>query len=435
MLFLEHKHLLPPALHRRPVPAGRLRAPVRPGRRPPRRATTSRSSRGARPSRSRCRPPTQAARSEGVEVEVVDLRTIAPWDHELVGRVGAPHRPRSLVVHEDMLTCGFGARGRGVGGRAVLRPTSTRRCGGWPPLDTHVRLRADARAGDPARRSTTSSPPSLPRSPDESRRLNGMRSAPAAPTALRSNDPCWCGSGRKYKRCHKELEGRIVPGTISPWRTVPPEIERPAYADTGVAIRRPEPHVKSPEIIERMRRTGRSAAEVLALTGAAVRPGITTDELDAICHAACIEQGGYPSPLNYNGFPQVAVHLGERGHLPRHPRRPPAGRRRHRQPRRHDLPRRRARRHERDVPGRRRRRGLEAPGAGHPRVPDARHRRGEAGAAALRHRSSDRAPRHQELPRRGAGLRRPRHRRAVPHRSADPALLRPRAWPRSWSRA
>ena len=131
-----------------------------------------------------------------------------------------------------------------------------------------------------------------------------VRTAPAAPTALRSNDPCWCGSGRKYKRCHKELEGRVQPGTVSPTREVPPEIERPPYAESGVAVRRPEPHVKSPDVIERMRRTGRSAAEVLAVTGAAVRPGITSDELDAICHAACIERGGYPSPLNYNGYPK-----------------------------------------------------------------------------------------------------------------------------------
>ena len=151
-----------------------------------------------------------------------------------------------------------------------------------------------------------------------------MSTAPSAPPALRSNDPCWCGSGRKYKRCHKALEGRVVQGTISPTRPVPPEIERPPYAESGVAVRDAESHVKSPDLIERMRRTGQSAAEVLATVGAAVRPGVTTDELDAICHDACIEQGGYPSPLNYNGFPQVALHLGQRGHLPRHPRRPSA---------------------------------------------------------------------------------------------------------------
>ena len=43
---------------------------------------------------------------------------------------------------------------------------------------------------------------------------------------------------------------------------------------------------------------------MLQPTGAAVRPGITTDELDAIAHEAYIERGGYPSPLNYHGFPK-----------------------------------------------------------------------------------------------------------------------------------
>jgi methionyl aminopeptidase len=50
-----------------------------------------------------------------------------------------------------------------------------------------------------------------------------------------------------------------------------------------------------------MRRACRAAAEVLAEVGAAVRPGVTTDELDRIAHEACIARGGYPSPLNYGG--------------------------------------------------------------------------------------------------------------------------------------
>jgi methionyl aminopeptidase len=53
-----------------------------------------------------------------------------------------------------------------------------------------------------------------------------------------------------------------------------------------------------------MRVAGALAAEVLIEVGRAVEPGITTDRLDAIGHAATIAQGAYPSPLNYRGFPK-----------------------------------------------------------------------------------------------------------------------------------
>jgi len=53
-----------------------------------------------------------------------------------------------------------------------------------------------------------------------------------------------------------------------------------------------------------MRHAGRVAAEVLATTGDSVRPGVTTDELDAIAHEVCIQRDAYPSPLNYHGFPK-----------------------------------------------------------------------------------------------------------------------------------
>jgi methionyl aminopeptidase len=117
-----------------------------------------------------------------------------------------------------------------------------------------------------------------------------------------ANDPCWCGSGRKYKRCHKQLEGRILPGEISPYRPVPESIARPTYADSGVPVRWNEPRIKTPEIIERMRHAGQLAAEVLALAGEMVAPGVVTDELDAYVHQLTIDRGAYPSPLNYNGF-------------------------------------------------------------------------------------------------------------------------------------
>ena len=140
------------------------------------------------------------------------------------------------------------------------------------------------------------------------------------------NRPCWCGSGEKYKKCHRErdLAGAaenaaartraqaayqerfqpVRPAAISPRRPVPPHIQRPDYADSGTPgpgqPRDPDPVGR----LERMRRACKAAAEVLLETARAVKPGVTTDELDAICHAAYIARGGYPSTLNYRGYPK-----------------------------------------------------------------------------------------------------------------------------------
>ena len=121
---------------------------------------------------------------------------------------------------------------------------------------------------------------------------------------LKANDPCWCGSGRKFKRCHRDDAERLQPGVISPMRTVPPEIPRPDYAETGDPIRRRQPWVQPDDVIARMRVAGRAAAEVLELGAAAVAPGVTTDEIDAVVHQAYIDRGGYPSTLNYRHYPK-----------------------------------------------------------------------------------------------------------------------------------
>jgi methionyl aminopeptidase len=130
-----------------------------------------------------------------------------------------------------------------------------------------------------------------------------LQSAPPTRLPL-ANEPCWCGSGRKYKRCHKPLEGRVLPGEISPMRDVPAHIARPPYAATGAVHRWPEPRVKTEETIAKMRHAGAVAAEVLRLAGEQVAPGVTTEEIDVFVHEACIERGAYPSPLNYNGYPK-----------------------------------------------------------------------------------------------------------------------------------
>ncbi|MEQ8290207.1 MAG: type I methionyl aminopeptidase [Gammaproteobacteria bacterium] len=63
--------------------------------------------------------------------------------------------------------------------------------------------------------------------------------------------------------------------------------------------------IKSPAEIEKMRVAGKLAAEVLEMIGPRVQPGVTTGELDRICHDYIVnEQQAIPAPLNYRGFPK-----------------------------------------------------------------------------------------------------------------------------------
>jgi len=63
--------------------------------------------------------------------------------------------------------------------------------------------------------------------------------------------------------------------------------------------------IKTPDEIKKMRVAGRLAADVLVMIGPFVKAGITTDELDKICHAYIVnEQQAIPAPLNYHGFPK-----------------------------------------------------------------------------------------------------------------------------------
>ncbi|MFQ5544375.1 MAG: type I methionyl aminopeptidase [Acidiferrobacterales bacterium] len=65
------------------------------------------------------------------------------------------------------------------------------------------------------------------------------------------------------------------------------------------------PTIKTPEEIEKMRVAGRLAADVLKMIGPHVEPGITTGELNQICHDHIIDkQQAVPAPLNYKGFPK-----------------------------------------------------------------------------------------------------------------------------------
>jgi methionyl aminopeptidase len=123
---------------------------------------------------------------------------------------------------------------------------------------------------------------------------------------LRSNDPCWCGSGRKHKRCHGDVAAlqreRVELGAVSPPRAVPPSIRRPDYVETGRISTPTGVQRHDAASLVRMRHAGAVAAEVLLRTAEAVAPGVTTDELDGVAHDAYIDLGAYPSTLHYRGF-------------------------------------------------------------------------------------------------------------------------------------
>ncbi|OCF36461.1 methionine aminopeptidase, type I [Kwoniella heveanensis BCC8398] len=97
---------------------------------------------------------------------------------------------------------------------------------------------------------------------------------------------------------------------LSEKRLVPPHIARPDYADhpqgfsACEAVREKGVKILTKEEIAKMRYVCKLAREVLDLTASHIKPGITTDELDAICHQACVDRNSYPSPLNYAKFPK-----------------------------------------------------------------------------------------------------------------------------------
>ena len=94
------------------------------------------------------------------------------------------------------------------------------------------------------------------------------------------------------------------PGLLSPTRSVPSGIGLPPYAVSGDPGPAQSSSVRTADEGERMRRAGAAAAEILVEAGRAVQPGVTTDRIDALVHEATIVRGGYPSPLNYRGYPK-----------------------------------------------------------------------------------------------------------------------------------
>ncbi|MGX7824945.1 type I methionyl aminopeptidase [Actinokineospora sp. 24-640] len=96
----------------------------------------------------------------------------------------------------------------------------------------------------------------------------------------------------------------LIPGVQSPRRPVHPAIARPEYVDKPAPKRPTGSYVQTAETIEAMRVAGRIAAQALAVGGEAVKPGASTDDIDAVIHEFLLDHGAYPSTLGYRNFPK-----------------------------------------------------------------------------------------------------------------------------------
>ena len=100
------------------------------------------------------------------------------------------------------------------------------------------------------------------------------------------NDECWCGSGKKYKKCHLDFDERLE-----------------ELAETGEEVP-PRDLLKTPAEIEGIKRSAEVNVVVLDYLAERITPGITTEQIDQWVHDYTVEHGAIPAPLDYEGFPK-----------------------------------------------------------------------------------------------------------------------------------
>ncbi len=103
---------------------------------------------------------------------------------------------------------------------------------------------------------------------------------------LGRNEPCWCGSGKKYKKCHEEFDEKIS-FAKSQGHEVP---------DKSI--------IKTPQQIEAIKESCKINIAVLDYVAENIHAGMTTQEIDDLVASKTAELGGIPAPLNYEGYPK-----------------------------------------------------------------------------------------------------------------------------------
>lgn len=104
------------------------------------------------------------------------------------------------------------------------------------------------------------------------------------------NDPCWCGSGKKWKQCHYPISSMPTDKAI-------PNSLKEQY------LRKHDILIKDQKQIEGIRESCKLAAKILDATCQLAKEGITTNELNAFANKLHIDAGAIPAPLGYGHPP------------------------------------------------------------------------------------------------------------------------------------
>lgn len=99
------------------------------------------------------------------------------------------------------------------------------------------------------------------------------------------NDPCWCGSGKKYKKCHEAFDDKLE------------KYRREGYAVIDHDL------IKTPDQIEKIKESCAINIAVLDYVEAHIKEGVSTAEIDRWVHEQTVSRGAIPAPLDYEGFP------------------------------------------------------------------------------------------------------------------------------------
>ena len=103
---------------------------------------------------------------------------------------------------------------------------------------------------------------------------------------MERNEPCRCGSGLKYKKCHMAIDEKIM-----------------LHAEKGEIVPRRN-MLKTKAQIEKIRVSADLNTAVLDHVAKHIHAGMSTEEIDKLVYDYTVEHGGIPAPLNYQGFPK-----------------------------------------------------------------------------------------------------------------------------------